>query len=101
MLPYLCFIGISPTPSITVTEIGMNTITISWTNSSSDPDNVCGPVMYKVTISGSDINNTNTTNTNMNTFTGLIPNTNYTITIMPYNEAPPDSIEVITMPTGM
>ena len=81
----------------------MNTISVSWTISSNDPDNVCGPVMYKVTISGLDINNTSTTDTNMNTFTGLIPNTNYTITISPYNNAGdglPDTDLVMTMPTG-
>ena len=95
---YLYFTGILPTLSITVSNIGMNTITTLWTNSSNDPENVCGPVMYRVIISGSDINDTNTTNNNMNTFTGLIPNTNYTITITPYNEAgdgPPNNIEVM------
>ena len=81
----------------------MNTFTVSWTNLSDDPANVCGTVMYKVTISGPDINNTSTTNTNMKIFTGLIPNTNYNITITPYNEAGdgvPNSIDVMAMPTG-
>ena len=93
-----------PPPSIiTVADIGMNTITVSWTNSNSDPNNVCGPVMYKVTISGPGVNNTDITNTKMNTFTGLTPNTEYTITITPFNDAGDglsDVVVVMTMPTG-
>ncbi|XP_065917043.1 uncharacterized protein [Dysidea avara] len=80
----------------------MNTITVSWTNSNSDPNNVCGPVMYKVTISGPGVNNTDITNTKMNTFTGLTPNTEYTITITPFNDAGDglsDVVVVMTMPT--
>jgi len=59
--------------------------------------------VYKVTISGSDINDTDTTNANTITFTGLTPNTNYTITVTPYNKAgdgTPKIKLVMTMPTG-
>ena len=93
-------LGPPPTPTITVTDVGLNTITISWTIPDYDPDNVCGSVMYKVTISGLD--QINTTGT-MFTFTGLTPNTNYTITITPYNSAgdgTPEIEVVMTLPTG-
>jgi len=89
--------------SIKIIDIGIYTITVSWTIPDYDPNNVCGPVMYRVTISGPDINDTDTTDTNMNTFTGLTPNTNYTITITPYNRAGdgmPNVTMVMTLPTG-
>ena len=94
----------SPTPTITVNDVGPSIITISWTIPDYDPDNVCGPVMYRVTISGPDINDTDTTDTTMNTFTRLTPNTNYTITITPYNSAgdgTPNTTIEMTLPTGM
>ena len=78
----------------------MTTITISWTIPDYDPDGVCGSVMYRVMISGPDINETNI---NMNSFTGLTPNTIYTITVTPYNEAgrgTPSNVEIMTLPTG-
>ena len=99
----VCFTGPPTTPTIIDTDIGISTITISWTVLGYDPDNVCGPVMYRVTISGPDINDTDTTDTNMYTFTGLTPNTNYTITITPYNSAgdgTPNTTMGMTLPTG-
>ena len=90
--------------SIKITDIGIYTITVSWTIPDYDPNNVCGPVMYRVTISGPDINDTDTTDTIMYTFTGLTPNTNYTITITPYNSAgegtPEIEVVMTMMPTG-
>ena len=97
------FTGPPPTPTITATDIGLITITISWTIPDYDPDNVCGPVTYRVTISGPDINDTDTTDANMITFTRLTPNTNYTITIAPYNSAgggTPNMTMVMIRPTG-
>ena len=81
----------------------MNNITISWTITDYDPGNVCGTVLYRVKISGLDFNGMDTTSADMYTFTGLTPNTNYTITVTPYNNAgdgTPASIEMMTMPTG-
>ena len=81
----------------------MTTITISWTIPDYDPDGVCGSVMYRVMISGPDISETTTTNINMTSFTGLAPNTIYTITVTPYNEAgdgTPNNVDVMTLPTG-
>ena len=78
----------------------MTTITISWTIPDYDPDGVCGSVMYRVMISGPDINETNA---NMDLFIGLTPNTMYTITVTPYNNAgdgTPNSLEEMTLPTG-
>ena len=95
--------GSPPTPIITNTIVGVKIITISWTNATDDPSNVCGPVMYIVTITGPGFDQTNTTNSNINTFTGLTPNTNYTITITPYNRAGdgmPNVTMVMTLPTG-
>ena len=54
-------------------------------------------------ISGPDISETTTPNANMNSFTGLTPNTIYTITVTPYNNAgdgTPNSVVVMTLPTG-
>jgi len=45
-----------------VTDIGMTTVTISWTIPDYDPDDVCGSVMYRVMISGPNINETKTPN---------------------------------------
>jgi len=93
-----------PISTITVTGIGMTTINLSWTIPEYDLDGVCGSVMYRVMISGPNINDMeNTTSNNMYMFTGLTPNTNYTITITPYNNAgngAPNSVEVMTLPTG-
>jgi len=95
------------TPSIQnikITDIGIYNIAILWTVPDYDPNNVCGPVMYRVTISGPDVNDTDTTVTNMNTFTGLTPNTNYTISITPYNSAgdgtPEIKVAMTMIPTG-
>ncbi|XP_065917120.1 protein sidekick-2-like isoform X2 [Dysidea avara] len=98
----LTVIGTAPTPPITDIDIEMNNITISWTITDYDPGNVCGTVLYRVKISGLDFNGMDTTSADMYTFTGLTPNTNYTITVTPYNNAgdgTPASIEMMTMPT--
>ncbi|XP_065917101.1 protein sidekick-1-like isoform X2 [Dysidea avara] len=98
----LAVIDAPPVPTITVTHIGMTTITISWAIPEYDPDNVCGSVMYRVMISGLDFNDMNITSADMYTFIGLNPNTNYNITVTPYNNAgdgTPNSTEMMTMPT--
>jgi len=55
-------------------------------------------------MSGPDVNDTeDNTSDNMYVFTGLTPNTIYTITVTPYNNAgdgTPNSLEEMTLPTG-
>ncbi|XP_065917154.1 uncharacterized protein [Dysidea avara] len=96
----LTIIGTPSAPAITISVVRLRSFTILWTISDNKNNNVCGPVMYKVTISEPSV--TNTTRDNMYTFTGLTPNTNYTITVTPYNNAgdgTPASIIVMTNPT--
>jgi len=75
-----------PTPTTTVTGIGLNTITTTWTISDYDQD-VCGLLEYNVTISDPLIISSTSTGDSLITYTGLSPNTSYTITVTPNNSA--------------
>ena len=72
-----------PTPTITVSGIGLDTITTTWTISDYDRD-VCGPLEYNVT---GPLVSITSTGDSMITYIGLSPNTSYTITVTPNNSA--------------
>ena len=92
------------TPTVTVTDIGLDRFTVSWTDSSNDPNAVCGTVKYNVTVSGPTNDEIINVEVNNSTFTGLTNSSSYTVTITPYNNAgagPPAMMQVITLtPSG-
>ena len=89
MFMYL-YIGPPSTSSITFTEICTSDAAVSWDPFTSN--SVCGPVSYDVTISPSDgVVLMRITNTSYN-FTGLMPDTNYTVTVAGRNFAGEESL---------
>ena len=96
---YWCFIGPPSAPIITVDDVTLDSCTISWTVTP-DISNVCGPVMYNVTLDG-DTDATSMTNF---IYSGLNDTTNYTVIVTPYNNAragTPANITVTTLvPSG-
>ena len=88
----MCYVAFVPTGSpsssdITITNQCLTQLPLSW-KSNSDDYATCGPISYNVTISQFDqtvqiitVNNTSCT------LTGLVPATNYTITINSSNNA--------------
>ena len=79
-----CFTGPPSSPPIRDEDIRLDRFTISWTIVS-DVNNVCGPVMYNVTLVDDGVTNT-TSMTNI-TYSGLNHTTNYTVVVIPYNNA--------------
>ena len=74
-------IGPPRSPTITVQDVRLDSFTISWAVIA-DANNVCGPVMYNVTLDDSVTNTTSLTNI---TYSGLNDATNYTVVVVPYN----------------
>ena len=93
-------IGPPRSPTIIAQDIRLDSFTISWTVTA-DINNVCGPVMYNVTLDDSVTNTTSLTNI---TYSGLNDTTNYTVVVVPYNNAGqgiPANITVTTLiPSG-
>ena len=78
----------SAVSSITTTTItsGCFSATVSWDPVNSDP--VCGPVSYGLTISSSDgVVVMNTTIQTSYSFTGLTPDSDYTVAVAGVNDA--------------
>ena len=94
------YIGPPRSPTFAVQDIRLNSFTISWTVTA-DVNNVCGPVMYNVTLDDSVTNTTSLTNI---TYSGLNDTTNYTVVVVSYNNAGlgiPANITVTTLiPSG-
>ena len=89
------FTGPPRFPTIRVSEVRLDSFTISW-NVIPDVNNVCCPVMYNVTLD----NVTNTTSMTNITYSGLNHTTNYTVVVIPYNNAgsgTPANITVTTL----
>ena len=75
----------SPNSNISINDICLTYTTVSWIPFSSSPE--CGSVSYDVRISPSNgVTIINVTDTSYN-FTGLTPNTNYSVTIFGVNKA--------------
>ena len=89
----MCFTGSPSSPTIRVEDIRLDSFTISWTP---DVNNACGPVMYNVTF---DDDVTNTTSITNFTYNGLNDTTNYTVVVIPYNNAGPGNPTNITVTT--
>ena len=99
------YTGAPATTTIIVTDVQLTNFTISWTVPEVDTNNnMCGPVMYNVTISGFLFINVTSIGSNTSSFIGLTPNTSYIIIVIPYNSAgngPPASTVVTTLvPSG-
>ena len=92
----MCFIGPPGSPTIRSNNIRVDGFTISWTTPQDHVDNVCGAVMYSVTLDG--IINT-TTMTNI-TYTGLSHATDHTVIVTPYNNAGEGTSANITVMTS-
>ena len=90
------FTGPPRSPIIRVEDIRLDSFTISWTVIL-DVNNMCGPVIYNVTL---DNGVTNTTSMSNFTYSGLNHTTNYTVVVIPYNNAgsgTPANITVTTL----
>ncbi|XP_065914929.1 adhesion G protein-coupled receptor L3-like [Dysidea avara] len=89
----------TPSPVTNVaTNIHLNGILISWDHVTSDP--VCGSVSYDVTISSSDgVIMTVTTYGTSYSFTGLTPDTSYTVTVAGRNDAGVGESGILTVIT--
>ena len=81
------FLGLPHSSDISITSQCLTHLTISWT-SDSDELTTCGPVTYNVKVSHYDrvIQTVTVKNTSI-TLSGLVPATNYTITIYTTNNA--------------
>ena len=92
-----CSLDVRPSrsPTIRVEDIRPYSFTISWTVITDD--SVCGPVMYNVTL---DNDVTNTTSMINITYSGLNHTTNYTVVVVPYNNAGPGIPANITVTTS-
>ena len=103
----VCFTGPPSSLTITIDDIRLDSFTISWTVIA-DVNNVCGPVMYNVTLDN-DVTNTTlmtiTTSMTNITYDGLNDTTNYTVVVVPYNNAGPGTPANVTVytlsPSGM
>ena len=97
----VCFTGPPSSLTITVDDIRLDSFNISWTVIA-DVNNVCGPVMYNVTL---DDDVTITTSMTNITYDGLNDTTNYTVVVVPYNNAGPGTPANVTVytlsPSGM
>lgn len=87
---FMCLLGLPTIGDSNITfndeEICINDAIISWDEF--HYDQLCGPVTYDVTLSPSDgIMMTRITNTSYS-FTGLMPNNSYIITVAGRNAAP-------------
>ena len=93
----MCFTGPPRSPIIRVEDIScrLDSFTISWTVTP-DINNVCGPVMYNVTLDNGVTNITSMTNI---TYSGLNHTTDYTVVVIPYNNAGPGTPANITVTT--
>ena len=92
---YICFIGPPSSLTITVKDIRLDSFTISWTVIP-DVNNVCGPVMYDITF---DDDVTITTSMTSITYDGLNHTTDYTVIVVPYNNAGPGTPANVTVTT--
>ena len=88
------YVGPPSSPTITVEDIRLNS-SISWTVIP-DVNSVCGPVMYNVTFDDDVTNATSMTNV---TYSELNHTTNYTVVVVPYNNAGPGTSANITVTT--
>ena len=79
------FTGPPRSPIIRVEDIRLDSFTISWTVIH-DVNDVCGPLMYNVTLDNGVTNTTSMTNF---TYSGLSHTTDYTVVVIPYNNAGP------------
>ena len=91
----MCFTGPPRSPTIRDEDVRLDSFTISWTVMP-DVNNVCGPVMYNVTF---DDDVTNTTSMTNITYSGLNYTTDYTVVVIPYNNAGPGTPANITVTT--
>ena len=87
-------------PTVTVSEVGVDSFTLTWTVPQPDIDEVCGPVQYNVTMDSI----TTTMTMASITYSELNHTTAYTIIVTPFNNAgssPPANITVTTLtPSG-
>ena len=83
--------------TITVKDIRQDSFTISWTVIP-DVNNVtvCGPVMYNITFDNDVTITTSMTNI---TYDGLNATTDYTVVVVPYNNAGPGTPANVTVTT--
>ena len=97
----ICFTGPPSSLTITIEDIRLDSFTISWTVIA-DVNNVCGPVMYNVTLDDDETIITSMTNI---TYDKLNDTANHTVVIVPYNNAGPGTPANVTVytlrPSGM
>ena len=89
------FTGPPRSPIIRVEDMRLDSFTISWTVIP-DVNYVCGPLMYNVTLDNGVTNTTSMTNF---TYSGLSHTTDYTVVVIPYNNAGPGTPANITVTT--